>query len=138
MSSKKQEELKKIREEHKAMGIKRFFNSIKFSLDGLVNSYKNEQSMWLHAACSIMSIILCFALKANFYEWALILISLAVILAVELLNTGIEAVVDMVTKDFHPLAKVAKDCGSAASFVVTMITLAIELYIFIPKIIALF
>lgn len=138
MSLKKQEKLEKIREENKRMGIKRFFNSIKFSIEGLISSYKNEQSLWLHAVCSIISIILCIVFKVKFYEWTIILISLAVILAVELLNTGIEAVVDMVTEEFHPLAKIAKDCGSAASFVVTTITLAIELYIFIPRIIALF
>ena len=56
----------------------------------------------------------------------------------ELLNTAIEATVDLVTKEIHPLAKVAKDCGSAAAFVSSIMVFIICCFIFIPKIIAIF
>ena len=58
---------------------------------------------------------------------------LVVVLAVELLNTAIEATVDLVTKEIHPLAKVAKDCGSAAAFVSSIMVFIICCFIFIPK-----
>ena len=61
-----------------------------------------------------------------------------VVLAVELLNTAVEATVDLITKEIHPLAKVAKDCGSAAAFVSSIMAFIICLFIFMPKIIALF
>ena len=128
----------KKQEKHKKMSFKRFLNSIKYSVDGLVNAYQNEQSLWLHAMCTILIVILGFALQIKFYEWAVIVIALVVVLAVELLNTAIEATVDLVTKEIHPLAKVAKDCGSAAAFVSSIMVFIICCFIFIPKIIALF
>ena len=121
----------KKQEKHKKMSFKRFLNSIKYSVDGLVNAYQNEQSLWLHAMCTIIIVILGFALQISFIQWAIIVIALVIVLAVELLNTAIEATVDLVTKEIHPLAKVAKDCGSAAAFVSSIM-------VFIPKIIALF
>ena len=128
----------KKQEKHKKMSFQRFLNSIKFSIDGLVNAYQNEQSLWLHAMCTIIIIILGFALKISFIQWAIIVIALVIVLAVELLNTAIEATVDLVTKEIHPLAKVAKDCGSAAAFVSSIMVFIICCFIFIPKIIALF
>lgn len=128
----------KKQEKHKKMSFKRFLNSIKFSLDGLCNAYQNEQSLLLHAVCTIGIVILGFLLKISFNEWAVVVIALVIVLAVELLNTAIEAAVDLVTKEIHPLAKVAKDCGSAAAFVSSIMVFIICCFIFIPKIIALF
>ena len=128
----------KKQEKHKKMSFQRFLNSIKFSIDGLVNAYQNEQSLWLHAICTIGIIILGFLLQISFNEWAVIVIALVIVLAVELLNTAIEATVDLVTKENHPLAKVAKDCGSAAAFVSSIMVFIICCFIFIPKIIAIF
>ena len=128
----------KKQENHKKMSFKRFLNSIKYSVDGLVNAYQNEQSLWLHAMCTIIIVILGFALQISFIQWAIIVIALVIVLAVELLNTAIEATVDLVTKEIHPLAKVAKDCGSAAAFVSSIMVFIICCFIFIPKIIALF
>lgn len=123
---------------HKKMSFKRFLNSIKYSIEGLVHGYRNEQSLWLHGVCSLLTIILGLILRISFNQWAIIIIALVVVLAVELLNTAIEATVDLVTKEIHPLAKIAKDCGSAAAFVSSIMATIICLFIFIPYIIALF
>ena len=131
MNSKKQEK-------HKKMSFKRFLNSVKYSIEGLNHAYKNEQSLWLHGGGVFLAVILGITLKINFYEWAVIIVAFVVVLAIELLNTAIEAVVDLVTKEIHPLAKIAKDCGSAAAFVSGVASAVICLFIFLPKIMALF
>lgn len=131
MDSKKQKD-------HKQMGFKRFLNSIKYSVEGLMYAYGNEQSLYLHGMGTLLIIILGLILKISFNQWAILVIALVVVLAVELLNTAIEATVDLVTKEIHPLAKVAKDCGSAAAFVSGLMLTIISLFIFIPHIIALF
>lgn len=123
---------------HKKMSFKRFLDSIKYSIAGLTYSYRNEQSLWLHGISSILAIILGLFLDITFNQWAIIIIALVVVLAVELLNTAIEATVDLVTKDIHPLAKIAKDCGSAAAFVSGVASAVICLVIFLPKIFAMF
>ena len=77
-------------------------------------------------------VILGFVFNLKITEWALIFIALGITLACELINTSIEAVVDMVTLEIHPLAKIAKDCGSAATFVLTLVSFVIILLVFVP------
>lgn len=134
MSSKKQKKTGK----KKFISVKKVWAATLYSIDGLKTAYRNEQSLWLHGLCTLVVIILGFLLKVNFYEWAVLIISLVVILAMELMNTAIEACVDLVTKEIHPLAKIAKDCGSAATFVSSIMALIICLFIFVPKVLLLF
>lgn len=134
MALKKQEKTGRVKE----FGFKRFLKSFKNSMDGLINAYKNEQSLYIHAVSSILIIACGIFLKISFSEWAILLISLAVVLTLELVNTAIEVVVDLITTEWHILAKIAKDSGSAATFVASLATVVICAFIFIPKIIVLF
>ena len=120
------------RDDIKKKGIKRTLRTFKYSLDGLVYAYRNEQSMWIHAAGTIFTVILGFIYSLSLTEWAIIFIALGVILASELINTAIEAAVDLCTLEIHPLAKIAKDCGSAATFVLTLVSIVICLFVFVP------
>lgn len=126
------------REKLKKKGIMRFLRTFKFSYDGLKYAYKNEQSMLTHLFLSIITVIVGLLLGITLYEWLIITISLTVVLAFELVNTAIEATVDLITLEINPLAKIAKDCGSAATGITSVIALIIILVIFIPYIIALF
>lgn len=120
------------RDDVKVYGIKRFLKSIKYSFDGLLYSYRYEQSFWIHGFCVLLALILGFIFKIKLSEWAIIFIALGIILALELINTAIEATVDLVTDEIHPLAKIAKDCGSAASFVMSIVSIVISLFVFGP------
>lgn len=126
------------REKLKKKGIMRFLRTFKFSYDGLKYAYKNEQSMLTHLFLSIITVIVGLLLGITLYEWLIITISLTVVLAFELVNTAIEAAVDLITLEINPLAKIAKDCGSAATGITSVIALIIILVIFIPYVIALF
>lgn len=125
-----------LRNKSKYKGIKHYFYSTKYSIEGLIYAYKNEKSLWMHGFCTIVAISLGIIFKISLGQWSMILISLGVILAIELLNTAIEAVVDMITLEYHPLAKIAKDCGSAATFVAVIMGFIIGCFVFIPKILA--
>ncbi len=122
----------------KQLGFKRLLRSFKFSFDGLKYAYLHEQSLILHVI--VMAVIIAFAVGFNItpIQWVITLIMGALILVTELFNTSIEAVVDMVTEEFHPLAKVAKDTASAACFVADLMAAGMWLVVFVPKIISLF
>ena len=128
----------KKRKENKKLGIKRFFNSIKYTLDGLAYAYQNEQSLIIHGVGTILIIVLALIFQVTFVQWAVLIIASISVMAIELLNTAIEAVVDLVTDKYHPLAKIAKDCGSAAGGVMGVMQAVIALVIFMPYIINLF
>ena len=112
--------------------------AIKNSLRGIMWYARDGKSFIIYCLGLLFEIIMGFAFSINGLEWILIICILGVILAVELLNTAIEATVDLVTKEIHPLAKVSKDCGSAAAFVSSIMVFIICCFIFVPKIIALF
>ena len=120
------------RDDIKKKGIRRTLRTFKYSWQGLAYAYKNEQSMWVHAIASAVTITLGFIYSLTLTEWAIVLICLGVILASELINTAIEAAVDLCTLEVHPLAKIAKDCGSASTFVLTLCAVAVCLFVFIP------
>ncbi len=126
------------RDELKKKGIKRFFMSISNSISGIIYAYKNEQSMYLHAIGTIFAIALGIIFKIKLSEWAIVFVALGVILSLELINTAIEATVDLVTLKIHPLAKIAKDCGSAASFVMTFVAIVICLFVYGPYFMRIF
>ena len=122
----------------KKRGILRFTSSIKNSVNGLVYAYLNEQSLTLHAFLTVFVLASGFYFNISKMQWAILVVVMAIIIVTELLNTAIEAVVDLVTKEYHELAKVAKDCASAAAFVSSLVALGLYLYVFVPKFIELF
>ena len=106
---------------------------IKNSLEGISSYAKDGKSFIIYVFCSLIEIIAGFAFNVNGLEWILIISMLGIILAIELLNTAIEATCDAITKEFNPYIKVAKDCGSAATFVIFIVTVILNIIIFLPK-----
>lgn len=138
MASKGRKKLKYRELKNKEMGLKRFVNSFKNSFDGLRYAYTHEQSFLIHIVLTIVVVATGIYFEIRGTHWVLVLLAMSLIIVTELLNTAIESVVDLVTDEFHPLAKVAKDCASAAVFVVSLIATCIWLYVFLPKFILLF
>jgi len=108
------------------------------SLNGIKFYIKDGKSIILYLLGFLIQVVLGIIFDIHGLEWILIICIMGVLLAVELLNTSIEAACDAITKDYNPLIKIAKDCGSAATFVIIVITIILNLIIFIPKIVALF
>ena len=123
---------------NKKFGFKRIVSSINNSFNGLKSAYQSEQSMYIHLICTIILLLFSFVLKISMMQWLIIIAIIGLTLVIELINTAIESTVDLVTKEFHPLAKVAKDTASAAEFILTLASAIISLMIFIPKIMELF
>ena len=123
---------------NKQFGFKRIISSIRNSWNGLRVAYKNEQSMYIHLIATVLLLLYSFFLEISRTQWLIIIAIIGLTLVVELLNTAIESTVDLVTKEFHPLAKNAKDIASAAEFILAISAFIISLMIFIPKIMELF
>ncbi len=126
------------RKEQKKRGIKRFINSFHYSWDGIKYAFKYEQSMFIHVLVTLLVILCGIVLKLNFQEWLLCIVLIGLVIATELINTAIEAVVDLACPEIHPLAKTAKDTAAAAVLVFAITAFLCGLFLFVPKIIALF
>lgn len=124
--------------ERRDINSKSIMNIIKYSLNGIKSYIEDGKSFFIYTFCSLIEIIAGFVFKVNGLEWILIICMLGIILAVELLNTAIEAVCNAITKEYNPLIKIAKDCGSGATFIIFIVTLILNIIIFAPKIVLLF
>ncbi len=122
--------------EQKEVGIiKNIINKCKYSLNGLDYCFKNESSFVLVSITACIIIILGILFDIKFIEWVLSFGSLCLIMIIELINTAIEATVDMVTSEYNEFAKIAKDCGSAATGLMGVLAAMVNLIIFVPYII---
>jgi diacylglycerol kinase len=101
-------------------------------------AYLNEQSLFVHLLVTIFVVGLGFIFSINYVEWIVTIAFVGLAAALELLNTAIEAVVNMITDKYHPLAKIAKDCSSASVFVISLLGIVAGLIIYVPKIMAVF
>lgn len=115
----------------KKTGIIRLIKATGYSLAGLKAVWKSEAAFRQETILAIALIPAAFFWGQTGIEKALLASSPLGVLVVELLNSGLEAVVDRTGTDFHPLAKQAKDMGSAAVFVSIIITVMIWVLILI-------
>lgn len=108
-----------------------FFKNSKYALNGLIEIFKNESSFKIEVALAIPFLILSFILNISVIEHILLIFVTLFVLFAEIVNSAIERVVDLVTKEHHELAKNAKDAGSAAvciSIVIASLTWSIILF----------
>lgn len=104
--------------DQKKMGIAtRLKRALVVSLEGLRDAWKGEQAFRMELVASMVGVPVAFLLPISLTLSFILVGSLFLILIVELVNSAIEAIVDLVTQEWHPLAKNAKDMGSAAVLV---------------------
>ncbi len=123
-----------LRDKQKKLGFKRFLNSFKYSFDGLKYAYLHEQSLLIHICITILVVVAGIIVKLSLTEWLFCLLFMGLVMSTELINTSLEAVVDLTCPQIHPLAKIAKDTASAAVFVFSVVAFISGLVIFVPKI----
>ncbi|MBQ2946856.1 MAG: diacylglycerol kinase [Bacilli bacterium] len=130
----------KIEEDLKKRNLtpKSVFQTIKNSLNGIRCYARDGKSILLYVFGVLLEVIMGFAYRINGLEWILIIFMLGFILAVELINTAIEAACDAISKEYNSLIKIAKDCGSGATFIIFIVAILLNIIIFFPKIVALF
>lgn len=98
-------------------GLKRIFNAAGYSLDGLTAAFKGEAAFRQLVLLNVVLIPLSFFVNVSKGEQALLIAVCLLALIVELLNSAVEAAIDRISLDLHPLSKNAKDMGSAAQLV---------------------
>lgn len=111
-------------------------NVVKYSIEGYIHFYKYERSAILHLIVAIMVIIGSIPFKLSSIEWLFMIFILLTMLAIELLNTAIEAVCDLVSPEYNKLVKVAKDSASAATFSISVALVIAILILYVPKVIS--
>lgn len=113
---------------------KKLINSFKYAIEGFISSFKTERNMKIHIMAMILVIIAGFIFKLTKIEWCIITIVIALVISAELINTAIETIVDMISPQKNPSAKLVKDISAGAVLVLAIGAVIVGLIIFIPKI----
>jgi diacylglycerol kinase (ATP) len=106
----------------KATGFARFYYATRYSIKGLRAAYRSEPAFRYELWAAALLLPLAFWLAQSGLQLGLLISSLLFVLIMELINTAIEAVVDRAGTEFHALAGLAKDLGSAAVLLALFVT----------------
>lgn len=124
----------KIKKILKRQGKSTFSESVGHALDGIHYTTSHERNFKIEIFFAILVSIVSFILKIDVIEWAILVLVIAMVLSLEMVNTAMERCVDLVTKDYKELAKIAKDVAAGAVFIMSMFSVIIGIIIFLPKI----
>lgn len=111
--------------------------SFSHAFDGIMTGVE-ERNMKIHFGFTILVVLFGLLLKISATEWCLCFVLFGLILGLELVNTAIEAVVDLVTEEYRPLAKRAKDAAAGAVLIAAIMAAITGLIIFIPRFLYVF
>lgn len=114
--------------------MNRFLKSFSYAFSGLSYAFKSQFNFKVHVFALIIVGILGWYYQLSTVEWLWIIVASGMVLMTELLNTAIEVLVDLVSPEIHPKAKIIKDVAAGAVLIIAITALGIGLVIFIPKI----
>jgi len=100
-----------------------------YALAGLAAAWRNERNLRIHAAIAALVVVGGILVHLPLVGWAVVALAMGLVLVAELLNTALEAVVDLVSPEQHRLAKLAKDCAAAAVLVAALAAVAAGLLV---------
>lgn len=114
--------------------MKRFL----YPIHGFITLLKKDVNFVIHLIAAILVVMFSFYFQITKIEWLFVIIAIFSVLFMEVINTSVEYVVDLVTEDYHELAKHAKDTAAFAVLLSSIMSAIIGIIIFMPYIIELF
>lgn len=97
-----------------------FVRSFRYALEGFATAVSTERNIKVQLAVGAAAVAAGVALRLDALSWVIVTLCIGLVIFAELVNTSIEAVVDLATDEIHPLAKRAKDIAAAAVFTLSI------------------
>jgi len=112
----------------------RFLKSISYAWQGIKYCFRSEKNFRIELIVAAIAFLFASILKIGTNEWLAILFCSAMVLGLEIINTAIEKLSNVVSTSIHPVIKVVKDMAAGAVFLVSIVSLVVACIIFLPKI----
>jgi undecaprenol kinase/diacylglycerol kinase (ATP) len=106
-------------------------NNIGFANEGILYFFKNERNGRIQAVIAVLVILLGFVAQLKAMEWCIVLGCVALTIGLEMMNTALERVCLMLSRDYHPVVKIIKDVSAAAVWWTSIFSAVIGLIIFV-------
>ena len=111
-----------------------FLKSIGYAWQGIKYCFRSEKNFRIELIVALITFAFAIVFKIGINEWLAILFCCALVLSLEIINTAIEKLSNVVSKSIHPVIKLVKDMAAGAVFLVSIISLITACIIFLPKI----
>lgn len=111
--------------------------SFRYAFAGWWYVLRTQRNAWIHAVISFAVFAVALLLQLPPRDWAVLILTIAIVWAAEFFNTALEAVVDLASPELHPLAKICKDVGAASVLIAALASMLIGLLILGPPLIVL-
>ena len=108
------------------------------AFSGIAHGFKTQRNLKIQLVAGIAVIILGIILKISNAEWAILMLSVFLVLGTEMMNTAVEAAVDLCTEEYHEKAKIAKDVAAGAVVLTALNAVIVSYFLFADKIVQLF
>ncbi|HXE71895.1 MAG TPA: diacylglycerol kinase [Candidatus Nitrosotenuis sp.] len=109
-----------------------FAESVNFAVEGLLYAVRHERSFKIHFAAGVAALVAALALNLSTDHLLWVLGAVILVWMMEMMNTSVEAVVNLLTTSHHPLAKVAKDAAAGAVLLASLFSLAVAYLVLWP------
>ncbi len=110
-----------------------FWRSFSLAGQGVWHVVRTQRSMRVHLLAGLAAVTAGLTLRIDAVDWACVLAAIGLVLTAEALNTVVEALVDLCTDEFHPLAKAAKDMAAGAVLISSAAALGVGIAVFLPR-----
>lgn len=114
--------------------MKAFLRSFHFAFQGIGYVLRTQRNARVHVAIACLVIVAGIYFRLTAVEWAVLALTIGTVFSAEMINTVAELAVDLLTEQYHPMAKVAKDVGAGAVLVAAIAAIGVGLAIFGPRV----
>lgn len=118
--------------------IRKRVTSFGYAFEGIGTLLRDEHNSRVHVAVMALVVVAGMAFGISVLEWTAVIVCFGMVLMAEAMNSGIEALADLVMPDRHPLVKKAKDVAAAGVLFTAVASVAVGLIVFLPYVIKLF
>lgn len=116
------------------MGKQSLAQAFKNAIAGVTHCALYERNMKIHITAAVLVGVMAWWLELNLYEVFILVLTVVSVLVAEMMNTVVEAIVDLVSPEIHPLAKIAKDVAAGVVLLIAATSLFIGYLLFCGKI----
>jgi diacylglycerol kinase len=109
-----------------------FLRSFVYAGTGLVYAVRTQRNARVHALLAVAALALGIWLRLSPVEFALVFVAITGVFVAEMFNTVAEACVDLITNEYHPLARIAKDVAAGAVLLNAILSVVIALFVYVP------
>ncbi|WP_025683263.1 diacylglycerol kinase family protein [Paenibacillus maysiensis] len=104
--------------------------TFRYAAEGVMYALRTQVNMRIHVVVALLVIVAGLTLHISRLDWLFVCVAIAIVIAAELFNTAVEAAVDLISPDIHPLAKAAKDTAAGAVLLAAVFAVIIGIFVF--------